>query len=507
MKLDFSVSTLQSIDRTDTQAIILLVPEHSRKISALKGISADLYAHIKTAADDGDFKPTAGYCLLLRHLSVLKSPRLFLIGIGDRSKKSTKKAMQTVIAELKKYGLNKVTLSLELVSDVDAAFIESLVVQVQSVSYEYDFTKAQKSKKVKVAIKFVGAEVKVLKEGLQRGLAIASGVELAKELGNRPANLMTPIDLADAAKKISKDCKRIAVKILEPKDVAKLKMGAFAAVAKGSTEPLRFIIMEYKGAAVSQGPIVLVGKGITFDSGGISLKPGAGMDEMKFDMCGAASVLGVFAALGQLQPSINVVGLIACCENMPSGSAVKPGDVVTSMSGQTIEVLNTDAEGRLVLCDALTYAERYKPEAVIDIATLTGACVIALGRVNSGLFGNDEDLQEEIYAAGQRSGDLCWKMPLHEEYEDLLKSNFADMANIGGREAGAITAAQFLGKFAGKYRWAHLDIAGTANLSGSKKGATGRPVSLLMDFLLHKAYEDITGKKRKTAKNKRIKSV
>lgn len=507
MKLDFSVSTLQSIERTDTQAIFLLVPDHSQKTSALKGISADLYAHIKTAADDGDFKSTAGYCLLLRHLSVLKSPRLFLIGLGDRSQKSTKKAIETMVAELKKYDLKKVTVSLELVPDVDVELVASLLMQAQSASYAYDFTKSEKDKKEKVTIKIGGADIKALKEGMQRGLGIAAGVELAKELGNRPSNLMTPTALAEAAKKIAKEHKKVSVKVLGLKEVEKLKMGAFTAVAKGTAEPLRFIVLEYKGAAANQAPVVLVGKGITFDSGGISLKPGAGMDEMKFDMCGAASVLGTFAALGHLQPSINVIGLIASCENMPSGAAVKPGDVVTSMSGQTIEILNTDAEGRLILCDALTYAERYKPEIVIDIATLTGACVIALGSTNSGLFGNNQDLQNELYAAGQRSGDLCWAMPMHEEYDELLKSNFADIANIGGREAGAITAAQFLGRFTEKYKWAHLDIAGTAWLSGAKKGATGRPVPLLMDFLLHKASEKQTVQKHKSSKNKRLKPV
>jgi leucyl aminopeptidase len=261
-------------------------------------------------------------------------------------------------------------------------------------------------------------------------------------------------------------------------------MGSFMAVAQGSDEPLRFIVLHYNGAARSSAPVVLIGKGITFDTGGISIKPASEMDEMKYDMCGAASVLGVFRALADLQPAINVVGLIPACENMPDGRSVKPGDVITSMSGQTIEVLNTDAEGRLVLCDALTYAERFKPSAVIDIATLTGACVVALGGVRSGLFSPDDALAQSLLEAGEKSMDLCWRMPLDDEYAEGLKTSFADVANIGGRAGGAITAARFLQRFAGGFSWAHLDIAGTAWKSGSAKGATARPVPLLLNYLL-----------------------
>jgi len=275
--------------------------------------------------------------------------------------------------------------------------------------------------------------------------------------------------------------------VLERRDIEKLGMGAFLAVSQGSAEPMKFIVMRYEGAAKSQAPIVLVGKGITFDTGGISIKPSADMDEMKFDMGGAASVLGTMRALGELQPKVNVVGLIPSCENMPSGTAVKPGDVVTSMSGQTIEILNTDAEGRLILCDALTYAERFKPAAVIDIATLTGACVIALGNHRSGLFASDDALAEALLAAIANALDPAWRMPLDDEYEEALKSNFADMGNVGGRAGGAITAAMFLKKFTAKYRWAHLDIAGTAWKSGAAKGATGRPVPLLTHFVLSQA--------------------
>jgi len=312
---------------------------------------------------------------------------------------------------------------------------------------------------------------------------VVAGVELAKEWGNRPANHATPTHLALVAQALA-ELPKIKCEVLGPKEVAKLGMGAFQAVARGSEEPLRFIVLRYTGAPKASAPVVLVGKGITFDSGGISIKPAAEMDEMKFDMCGAASVLGVFRALAELQPTINAVGLIPSCENLPSGRSVKPGDVVTSMDGQTIEILNTDAEGRLVLCDALTYAERFKPHAVVDIATLTGACVIALGAVRSGMFTANESLSAALVAAGDSSQDLCWPMPLDDDYAESLKTSFADVANVGGRPGGAITAAKFLQRFAHKFPWAHLDIAGTAWKGGTAKGATGRPVGLLVDYLV-----------------------
>ena len=309
---------------------------------------------------------------------------------------------------------------------------------------------------------------------------------LARECANRPGNHCTPAILADEAKRLGKDF-GLQVEVLNRKDVEKLGMGCFLAVAQGSNEPLKFIVARYEGAGKSSAPLVLVGKGITFDTGGISIKPAGDMDEMKFDMGGAASVLGTLRAVAELKPKINVIGIIPACENMPSGTAVKPGDVVTSLSGQTVEILNTDAEGRLILCDALTYAERFKPAAVVDIATLTGACVVALGHHRSGLFCADDALATELNDAGQRALDPCWRMPLDDEYDDGLKSNFADMGNVGPRAGGAITAAMFLKRFTSKYAWAHLDIAGTAWKSGAAKGATGRPVPLLTEFVLARA--------------------
>ena len=325
-----------------------------------------------------------------------------------------------------------------------------------------------------------------IKLGIKEGHAIAEGMNLTKDLGNLPPNICTPSYLANQAKNIAKDFKMKST-ILGQKQIEKLKMGSFLSVAKGSRLEPKFIIIEHNKGKKSSKPVVLVGKGITFDSGGISLKPGAAMDEMKYDMCGAATVLGVMKTIGLLNLPLNVVGLIPACENMPDGLAVKPGDIVTSMSGQTIEILNTDAEGRLVLCDALTYAERYKPETVIDIATLTGACVIALGHHASAVFSKSDELANDLLAAGKKSIDKAWRMPLWDEYQPLLNSNFADIANIGGRAAGSITAACFLSRFTKKYSWAHIDIAGTAWNSGANKGATGRPVSLLSQFLMHKS--------------------
>ncbi|MDE2161398.1 MAG: leucyl aminopeptidase, partial [Burkholderiales bacterium] len=319
--------------------------------------------------------------------------------------------------------------------------------------------------------------------GLERGRAIAAGVALARRCANLPGNHCTPSFLAEQARQLAKD-HGLKVEVLERKDCAKLGMGSFLAVTQGSQEPPKFIVARWMGGPRNQAPIVLVGKGITFDSGGISLKPGAEMDEMKFDMGGAASVLGTLRAVAELKAKVNLIGIIPSCENLPSGTAVKPGDVVTSLSGQTIEILNTDAEGRLILCDALTYAERFGPALLVDIATLTGACVIALGHHRSGLFSNDDELAAELLAAGEAALDPAWRMPLDEEYDDALKSNFADMANVGSRAGGAITAAKFLQRYTAKQRWAHLDIAGTAWKSGAAKGSTGRPVPLLTHFVL-----------------------
>ena len=366
--------------------------------------------------------------------------------------------------------------------------VAQMVEVILDATYQVNAIKQKKAEPLsleKVAIFVPKVDNVQAEAGLKQGLAIGAGVSLAKDLGNLPPNICTPTYLGKQAKALAK-MYGFKVEVLEKAEIEKLGMGSFLGVAQGSIEPPRFIVLQHLKGDKKQKPTVLVGKGITFDTGGISLKPGADMDEMKYDMCGAASVLGTFKAIGEMDLAINAIGLIATCENMPDAGAIKPGDILTSMAGLTIEVLNTDAEGRLILCDALTYAERFEPSAVVDIATLTGACVIALGHHPSGLFSNKDALAAELLAAGEAAHDRAWHMPLWEEFQTQLDSNFADMANIGGRAGGSITAACFLSRFAKKYDWAHLDIAGTAWKSGKEKGGTGRPVPLLTTFLINR---------------------
>jgi leucyl aminopeptidase len=436
---------------------------------------------ISKVMKSGDFADKAGQMLDMYRPSGMACSRLVLVHIGEGSISDVRKAISGVVATIKPAKPRRINLC--FMQSPSEQVLRVTVTTLADASYVYTTTKTKAEERTIENIVFVVPDEKILRVGFDRAVATVNGIELAKEWGNRPANHATPSALAHAAQALAK-LPNIKCEVLGPKEVAKLRMGAFQAVSQGSEEPLRFIVLHYSGASKTAPPIVLVGKGITFDSGGISIKPAAEMDEMKYDMCGAASVLGVFRTLADLQPDINVVGLIPSCENLPSGRSVKPGDVVTSMSGQTIEVLNTDAEGRLVLCDALTYAERFKPRAVLDIATLTGACVLALGAVRSGFFSADETLSSALLKAGESSQDLCWPMPLDDEYAEGLKSNFADVANVGGRAGGAITAAKFLQRFTSKYPWGHLDIAGTAWKSGAAKGATGRPVGLIVDYLL-----------------------
>jgi leucyl aminopeptidase len=337
-------------------------------------------------------------------------------------------------------------------------------------------------KEVGLAIAKRGDAAKAMR-GAEHGAAIVSGMSLAKDLGNLPPNVCTPSHIARTAQKLARQYKNLHTRILNETEMKRLGMHSLLSVTAGTKEPAKLIVMQYKGKA-GQKPVVLVGKGVTFDSGGISLKPGPGMDEMKFDMCGAAGVIGTIAAVAKLKLPMNVNVVVPAVENLPSGKATKPGDIVKSMSGQTIEILNTDAEGRLILCDALTYSRRFKPDAIIDVATLTGACVVALGHHRTAVMSNDDDLSNNIVAAGISSDDRGWPMPLGEEWAAQLKSNFADMANVGGRDGGTITAGCFLGKFTDGMNWAHLDIAGTAWKSGKLKGATGRPVPMLTEFLL-----------------------
>jgi leucyl aminopeptidase len=477
------ISALEDLAGVAADALVLVV--------AGDGLSASLdpavAALVSDALASGDFKFKAGSTLYVHRPAGLGAARLLVVAAALATPKAFRKAIASAMGLLKGLGANTVAVAAPFALTAEHA--EALVTAVADATYLYRHTKPSAVADAvlqKVTLLCAKGDAKAVKQGLACGQAVAAGVTLARELANRPGNHCTPSLLAEEARKLGKSL-GLKVEVYDRKAIEKLGMGALLAVAKGSDEPPRFIVAHYHGAAKDQPPVVLVGKGITFDSGGISIKPAAEMDEMKFDMGGAASVLGTLRAVAELKPRLNLVCIVPTCENMPGGRAVKPGDVVTSLSGQTIEILNTDAEGRLILCDALTYAERFEPALVVDVATLTGACVVALGHHHSGLFTADDAMATQFQAAAQSSLDPCWRMPLDEEYDEALKSNFADMGNVGPRAGGAITAAMFLRRYTGKFRWAHLDIAGTAWKSGTAKGATGRPVGLLTHFVLAQA--------------------
>ena len=487
--MDFELKTLTRtrlcLEKTD--ALIVLVPEGMIVGDDPLSVLAAL------AIKSGDFETKPGKLLSAYRTEGIAATRLILAGAGDGSQKNVRTAVNAAMATLKAGNAQRALLYFGAMDKPGPEMVRAAVVACGETAYVYATTKSKPCPAMLKRVTIAVEDVASARSGFDKGVALVRGIEFAKEWGNRPANHATPTLLAGAARELAK-LPGIKVEVLGPKEVAKLGMGAFMAVGQGTAEPLRFIVLRYQGGGKTQAPVVLIGKGITFDTGGISIKPAAEMDEMKFDMCGAASVLGTFRGLAELKPVLNVIGLIPACENMPGERAVKPGDVVTSMSGQTIEILNTDAEGRLVLCDALTYAGRFKPRAVVDIATLTGACVIALGGVRSGLFSNDEALAKSLSDAGDSAMDPCWRMPLDEDYADGLKTNFADVANVAGRAAGSVTAAKFLQRFATNFSWAHLDIAGTAWKSGAAKGATGRPVALLLEYLLGQVEPAGTGR-------------
>ena len=496
--MDFSIKSLDTktgLASVKTGCLVIGVFEEKKLGELAKEL--DRNGAISAVLKSGDLSGKSGSSLLLRGLPGIAAERVLLVGLGKDEALSDKNfisAVQAAARMLANLGAGDAAFALpfERLAKRDAAWaVRSAVLAMRESAYRYDATKSKKEESTggprKITFLNVDANARL---ALTQAQAIANGVDLAKELGNLPSNVCTPTYLANTAKKLAKEF-GFALEVLDRKQLEALKMGSFLSVTKGSDEPPKFIVLRHAGGKTKDAPTVLVGKGITFYTGGISLKPGAAMDEMKYDMCGAASVLGTFRAIGELGLKANVIGVIPACENMPSGRASKPGDIVTSMSGQTIEILNTDAEGRLILCDALTYVERFKPAAVVDIATLTGACVTALGHHNTGLFTRDDDahdaLAEELLSAGKVSGDTAWRMPLGDLYQEQLKSNFADMANIGGPAGGAVTAACFLERYTKKYTWAHLDIAGTAWKGGAAKGATGRPVPLLTTFLINRA--------------------
>ncbi|WP_271410904.1 leucyl aminopeptidase [Pseudomonas sp. Q1-7] len=491
--MEFLVKSAR-LETLKTATLVVAVGEGRKLGEAAKTLDTAAGGAISALLKRGDLAGKVGQTLLLHSLPNLKAERVLLVGSGkerELSDRQFRKMIAAVNGVLKGLGGTDAILALgELAVKGRDAYGKSrlLVETLADGAYVFDRFKSQKAapqslKKLTLLVdKSDQAEAE---RGSLHAQAIASGMAFTRDLGNLPPNLCHPSFLAEEAKSLAKAHKNLKVEVLDEKKLKELGAGAFLAVAQGSEQPPRMIVLNYQGGKKEDKPFALVGKGITFDTGGISIKPAAGMDEMKYDMCGAASVLGTFRAVLELQLPINLVGLLACAENMPSGRATRPGDIVTTMSGQTVEILNTDAEGRLVLCDTLTYAERFKPQAVIDIATLTGACIVALGSNTSGLMGNNDALVKQILKAGEYADDRAWQLPLFDEYQEQLDSPFADIANIGGPKAGTITAGCFLSRFAKKFHWAHLDIAGTAWVSGGKdKGATGRPVPLLTQFLL-----------------------
>lgn len=494
--MEFSIKS-GSPEKQRSACVVVGVFEPRKLSLAAELIDRSSNGYVSDIIRRGDMEGKLGSTLLLHNVPNTLCDRVLLVGLGKEREfreKEYRQSVQTAIKMLNETGSMEAVLYISEITvkrrDVGWKIEQAVVMALESV-YRFDRLKSKQDEVRRPLRRLILSvprrnELGAAERAVERGCAIGGGVNLAKDLGNLPGNICTPTYLADQAKGVGK-LFNFDVEVLEEKDMVKLGMGALLSVSKGSRQPPKLIVMQYRGADKKQKPQVLVGKGITFDSGGVSIKPAADMDEMKYDMCGAASVLGTLKAAAQLHLPLNIVGIIPSCENMPDGNANKPGDIVTSMSGKTIEVLNTDAEGRLILSDALTYAERFEPESVIDVATLTGACVIALGHHASGLFSSNDGLQREIQNAADYAYDRVWPMPLWDDYQEQLKSNFADMANIGGRAGGSITAACFLSRYTQKYPWAHLDIAGTAWRSGKEKGATGRPVPLLTHFLIQRA--------------------
>jgi leucyl aminopeptidase len=483
-----------SAARHRTDCAIVGIYDKGAFSDAAGDLDAKLGGLLARLVKNGDVRGKLGETLLLSDLKNAPCQRIVLVGLGTRdalTRKNYRRALTAATVLILKTGARDTVnyLALEKIVNTDAYRCARVTAEViANALYRIPDLKTAK-KPAKPALKSVGVAVDrsdkaAAERGFAHGQGIANGSAFMRDLANLPANVCTPSYIANAARGLARDYRSIRIKILGEPDMRRLKMGALLSVTRGSDEPARLIVAEYRGAAASTAPIALVGKGVTFDTGGISLKPPPAMDEMKFDMSGAACVLGTLKAAAELKLPINLVVIVPACENMPNGRATKPGDIITTMSGQTVEILNTDAEGRLILCDALTYVRRFKPSVVIDVATLTGACVIALGNHLSGLFANDDKLADELVEAGLRADDRAWHMPVMDEYTEQLKSNFADFANVAGREGGAITAAGYLSKFTKDLTWAHLDVAGTAYQSGANKSSTGRPVPLLVEYLL-----------------------
>jgi leucyl aminopeptidase len=482
-----------------TQCLILPVYTRKRLSDVGKQLDQASDRGLSAVLRRGDIDGKAGQTLMLYQQPGIAAERLLLVGCGakaDFDGKALIEATKTAVRLLQKARPQSVLnlLVADMHGDAAATYygVRDTVVATTAETYQFTACKSEAStpshplRSMQIWLP-KGASAAAANKAIEHGQGIGDGMALTRELADLPGNICTPSYLADRARQAARGLRKLRVQVLEEKDMQALGMGALLSVSRGSRQPAKLIVMHYKGAPAKNKPVALVGKGLTFDAGGISIKPSADMDEMKYDMCGGASVIGTLLACARMDLPLNVVGVVPSSENLPDGDANKPGDIVTSMSGQTIEILNTDAEGRLILCDALTYTERFEPSAVIDVATLTGACIIALGNQAAGLLANDDKLAQQVLEAGERSGDRAWQLPLWDEYQKQLDSNFADMANIGGRGAGTITAACFLSRFAKAFKWVHLDIAGIAWLSGKEKGATGRPVPLLTQFLIRRA--------------------
>lgn len=500
--MDFMVKT-GGPEKQRSACIVVGVYAPRRLSPAAERLDKASRGQLTELLKQGDIDTECGKTALIHHLrGRVQGERVLVVGCGKAKDFDAKAYLKAAAAAAAAVDASAATEAVSYLPELDveghslAWKCRQAVLASHEAAYRFDELKSDAKpprrplRKLAIGVtdKSDAAEAR---RGIAEGKAIAAGSDRARRLGNLPGNVCTPAYLAEQAQEIKKRSRKFRLEVLEEKDMNKLGMGALLSVARGSRQPAKLIVLHYRGAGKDEKPVVLVGKGVTFDSGGISIKPGAAMDEMKFDMCGAASVLGTLAAAAELDLPLNLVGIVPATENLPDGNASKPGDIVTSLSGQTIEILNTDAEGRLILCDALSYAERFDPEVVIDIATLTGACVVALGNHAAGLLSNDQELADALLSAGRTANDRAWQLPLWDEYDEQLKSNFADMANIGGPGGGTITAACFLARFTRDYRWAHLDIAGVAWKSGKEKGATGRPVALLMQFLMDRCVEAV----------------
>jgi len=492
--LDQSMSA--SLENVKTKALIIGIHEGKSISQELKKIETLSKGVLKKLINREELQGKVGQSLYIPSLQGAVAERVYLIGCGKKSSSLSKDQVNKILTKLISAAISsnadEATINLPSLktSEGDEWVLNQLSLIAENQSYTYDAklnkknVRVVKLKKLRISINSSSSDAK-LKKALKTGQTIGQGSNAAKDLANLPGNVCTPSYLAKTSQAAAKNYASLSCKVLGEKEMKKLGMDCLLSVGAGSAQESKLITIEYKGGKKGEQPHALVGKGITFDTGGISLKPGGAMDEMKFDMCGAASVIGTMQVVAELKLPINVVGIVASAENMPGSKATKPGDVVRTMSGLTVEVLNTDAEGRLVLADALTYAKRFKPQSVVDIATLTGAVIMALGYSTSGLMSNDDSLAKELLAAGDEACDRAWQLPLWDVYQKDLDSNFADIANIGGR-AGTITAACFLSRFTEEFKWAHLDVAGTAQFKGAAKGGSGRPVPLLSQYLINK---------------------